>query len=113
MRQEVDRERRARENEIRRMREQSERERMEKENAIQLMLYEVNQKDEQLERERKEKENALRRMREKEEQNEREIADLRNKLSQASLMTPPQVNQICDNFLFCYIIKYDFQHEVS
>ena len=73
MRQEVDRERRARENEIRRMREQSERERMEKENAIQLMLYEVNQKDEQLERERK------------------EIADLRDKLSRASLT--PQVNQ--------------------
>ena len=76
---EVDRERRARENEIRRMREQSERERMEKENAIQLMLYEVNQKEEQLERERNEK--------------DRELADLRNKLSQASLMTPPQVKQ--------------------
>ncbi len=102
MRQEVDRERRARENEIRRMREQSERERMEKENAIQLMLYEVNQKDEQLERERKGKENALRLMREKDEKNAREIADLRNKLSQASLMTPPKVNQ---NFLHSFYFE--------
>jgi hypothetical protein len=55
-----------------------ERERTEKENAIQLMLYEVKQKEEQLERERKEK--------------DREIADLRDKLSRAASLTP-QVNK--------------------
>ena len=59
-------ERKAREDEIRRMREQSERELNEKENAMRLMK----------------------------EQKDREIADLKNKLAQASLMeTPPQVNQ--------------------
>ena len=58
---------------------------------------------EQSKLEREEKENALRLMSEQNEQNAHEIADLRNKLSQASLMTP-KVNQICGNFLFCYII---------
>jgi hypothetical protein len=80
MRQEIDRERKERENTIRRMKqmdEQMERERMEKENAIQLMLNEVKQKEEQLERERKEK--------------DREIAELKNQLSRASLLTPLQV----------------------
>ncbi len=74
MRQENDRERKERENEIRRKEEQIERERMEKENAIQLMLKEVKQKEEQLERERKDK--------------DREIAELKNQLTRASLLTP-------------------------
>ena len=39
-----------------------------------------------------EKENALRQMKQKEEQNEREIADLRDKLSRAASLTP-QVNK--------------------
>ena len=77
MRQEIDRERQERENEIRRMKQQNVRERMEKENAIQLMLSEVKQKEEQLERERKDK--------------DREIAELKNQLSRASLLTS-QVN---------------------
>ena len=63
IRREVDRERKEREEELRRMREQTERERMEKENA----LRQMKQKEEQLERERKEN------------------ADLRKKLSRASL----------------------------
>ena len=46
----------------------------------------------EIDRERKEKENAMRRMKQKEEQNEREIADLRDKLSRASLT--PQVNTL-------------------
>ena len=50
---------------------------------------------EQNERERMEKENALRQMKQKEEQNEREIADLRNKLSQATLINP-KVTFFCD-----------------
>jgi hypothetical protein len=45
---------------------------------------------EQNERERMEKENALRQMKQKEEQKDREIAELRNQLSRASLT--PQVN---------------------
>ena len=46
---------------------------------------------EEVERERIEKENAIRRMKQNEEQKDQEIADLRDKLSRASLLTP-QVN---------------------
>ena len=74
IRREVDRERKEREEELRRMREQTERERMEKENA-------------------------LRQMKQKEEQNEREIADLRDKLSRAASLTP-QVNKY--DIIFSY-----------
>ncbi len=56
---------------------------------------------EQSEQERKAREKEVLLMREKEEQNEREIADLRNKLSQASLI--PQVNLKCDTF---FILLY-------
>ena len=45
----------------------------------------------EIDRERKEKENAMRRMKQNEEQLERENADLRDKLSRASVSTP-QVN---------------------
>jgi hypothetical protein len=67
------------------MRQENEREQRKRENEMRLMK-------EQSKRELKEKENALRLMKEKEAQTEREIADLRNKLFQASLMAP-QVNQ--------------------
>ena len=50
-------------------------------------------RESEIDRERQEREKEMRRMKEKEEQNEREIADLRNKLSQASLKKTPQVNQ--------------------
>jgi hypothetical protein len=74
MKQQNDRERQERESEIRRMKQQNVRERMEKENAIQLMLNEVKQREEQL----KEK--------------DREITELRNQFSRASLLTS-QVNK--------------------
>jgi hypothetical protein len=87
MREQNERERKERENaamrQMKRLEEQNERERMEKENAIQLMLHEVKRKEEQLARERKEK--------------DQEIAELKNKLSQASLLSP-QVNT-CDIFV--------------
>ena len=67
-------------------------------------------KESEIDRERQEREKEMRRMKEKEEQTEREIADLRNKLIQTSLMTP-QVNLKCDIFLFFFnIIKHDLQH---
>jgi predicted RND superfamily exporter protein len=98
MRQEIDRERKERENEIRRMKQQNERERIEKENTMRI----VKQKEEQIERERMEKENAIQLMlsevKQKEEHLERErkdkdreIAELKNQLSRASLLTS-QVN---------------------
>ena len=79
------------------MRQEIDRERKARESAI--------------DRERQEREREIRLVKEKEEQNAREIADLRNKLSQASLMTPPQVNQNANIFLFLlYYSKFDFQH---
>ena len=41
-----------------------------------------------------ERENELRRMKQKEEQNEREIAELRDKLSRAASLMTPQVNKM-------------------
>jgi hypothetical protein len=49
-------------------------------------------RENEVERERQEREKEIHLMREQNEQNEREIADLKNKLSQASLM-PPEVNK--------------------
>ena len=59
-------------------------------------------RESEIDQERQEREKEMRRMREKDEQNEREIADLRNKLSQASLMTPTQVNHITRSFFLPY-----------
>ncbi len=55
-------------------------------------------RENEIDRERKAREQEIRRMKEKDERNEREIADLRNKLSQASLT--PQVNQNVTCFYF-------------